>query len=445
MRAATLSIGDELTLGQNVDTNSPWIAAQLAERSILTIEQRTVADDRQAIAHAIGDLAQRVNLLLITGGLGPTDDDLTREALGDVLTPNEPLAIDEKMLKHIVALFRTRGRPMPEMNRKQAQRPQTMQALLNHHGTAPGLVGTIGQCHIVSLPGPPREMQPMFLEQALPLLNLPTPNEIIVSGSVHEVGLGESDAAQRLGPLMDRTRNPLVGITVSDAIVSARVRATLKAHAAKGELEKTLDEIERLWQPYSFGRGATSLAESAGRLLRTSQRTLATAESCTGGWLGKMIVDVAGSSDYYRGGFVTYSNELKQAILKVPPHIIKEYGAVSGPVAIAMAEGAMKVSGADDVLAITGVAGPLRPEQPSEKPVGTVFIAQARNRQGRLDTIVRHFRFPGDRTTVRDRACKAALQMLRFSLLSQPDDLPLLWEYIDPTACAASRSAHAHA
>lgn len=444
MRAAILSIGDELTLGQNIDTNSPWIAAQLATRSILTIEQRTVADDRAAIAGAISELAGRVELLIITGGLGPTDDDLTREAMGDVIAPGEPLVMDDEMLQHITALFRKRGRPMPDMNRKQALRPRTIDPLRNFNGTAPGLIGTIAKCQVVALPGPPREMQPMFLDQALPQLNLPPPTQVIVSGAVHEFGMGESDAAQRLGSLMDRARNPLVGITVSDAVVSARVRAAGDAAEAPKELDQTLNKIESVWQPYAFSRNGDSLAAVTGELLRKSNRMLATAESCTGGWLGKLIVDVAGSSDYYSGGFVTYSNAMKASQLNVPLQLIEEHGAVSKEVAAAMAEGALAASGADDALAITGIAGPARDDQPSAKPIGTVFIALSRERGGRRDTFVRHFIFPGDRISVRDRACKAALQILRFSLLNQPDNVPLLWEYVDPASQrGAAPAAHA--
>jgi nicotinamide-nucleotide amidase len=430
MRAALLSIGDELTLGQNIDTNSPWIAAQLAERSIITVEQRTVADDRAAIATAVAELSLRADLLIITGGLGPTEDDLTREALGDVLTPGQALILDDEVLRQITALFRTRGRDMPQMNCKQAMRPCTMKAIRNFNGTAPGLIGRLGVCQIVSLPGPPREMQPMFIEQALPHLALPPVKDVVLAGSVHQLGMGESDAAQRLGVMMHRSRNPLVGITVSDAIVSARVRATGVYDRATRELEETLAEIEQRWQPYSFGRDITTLAQSTGALLRRAGRTLATAESCTGGWLGKLVVDVPGSSDYHRGGWVPYSNAMKSSQLKVPASFIERCGAVSEPVARAMAESALAQSGADDALAITGIAGPPRDDLPSEKPLGTVFIALARKRGGSAYTLVRHFIFPGDRLTVRDRAAKAALQMLRFALLDQPDDVPLLWEFV---------------
>jgi len=427
MQAAILAIGDELALGQNIDTNSPWVAAQLAERSILTVEQRIVPDDRNAIAAAIRDLASRVNLLIITGGLGPTDDDLTREALGDVLTPNAALVMDEAALNHITQFFHRRSRPMPAMSRKQAMRPAVMQFLHNPNGTAPGLIGEHAACRIVSLPGPPREMQPMFLQHALEGLAI-SRAEVILTGMVHEFGLGESDAAQRLGDLMIRTRTPLVGITVSEGIVSARLRASAPASEAHEQLRRTLEEIERAWQPYSFGRDGQTLSASAGSLLRQASRVLVTAESCTGGWLGKAIVDVAGSSDYYLGGWVTYSNAMKHSQLRVPKQLIDEHGAVSQPVAQAMAEGELAISSADESLAITGIAGPPQPDAPSEKPVGTVYICLARRRDNSVQAITRRFLFPGDRSAVRDRSVKAALQMLRFALLDQPADMPLLWE-----------------
>lgn len=428
MRAAIISIGDELTLGQNLDTNSAWIAAKLAERSILTIEQRTVADDRQAIAAASADLSRRVEVLVITGGLGPTEDDLTREALQDVIDPHGQPILDEAALQHIINRFQKRGLEMPAMNRKQALRPASMRCLPNPHGTAPGLAGVMQDCRVFALPGPPREMQPMFIDHVLPALQGAQPQDVVLTMTVHEIGMGESDAAQRLGSLMDRARNPLVGITVSDAIVSARLRATGPESIARAQMRATAEQIEQAWGPYAFARDSVSLAEAVGQLLRRAGRRLVTAESCTGGWLGKMIVDIPGSTDYYVGGWVTYSNQLKESELRVAPDLLSEFGAVSAPVACAMAEGALRASGADEALSITGIAGPARADQPSEKPVGTVFVGLARKSVNGIETTIRHFHFPGDRTTVRDRSVKAALQMLRFALMGVPHDVPLLWE-----------------
>jgi nicotinamide-nucleotide amidase len=427
MRAAIVSIGDELALGQNLDTNSQWLAAQLAGRSILTVEHRTLSDDRDAIAQAIRTLAAGHELVLITGGLGPTADDLTREALGDVLTPGQLLAVDEDAADHLKSLFERRGRTMPEMNAKQATRPASMRMMPNPNGTAPGLAGEFGACRIFSMPGPPREMQPMFLKHILPSLEDASGDHVILTAMVQEFGMGESVAAEKLGALMDRDRNPLVGTTASDSIVAARVRSTGVKATAKQEMRNTIGQIEQAWHPYCFGREGVSLVDSVATLLLTSRNTLATAESCTGGLLGKLIVDRAGSSAFYLGGWVTYSNQLKEACLDIPPVIIKEHGAVSAVVAGRMAEAALAKSGAELALSITGIAGPDGGSE--EKPVGTVFIALAqRSRAGSAPTLIRRFEFTGDRAMIRDRAAKSALQMLRFRLMEVADTQPLLWE-----------------
>ncbi len=425
MTAAILSIGDELVLGQNVDTNSPWLAAQLAERSILTIEQRTVGDDRQAIGEAVAGLSAKVNVLIVTGGLGPTEDDLTREALGDVTDPGRAPVFDERSYEQILNRFRRRGAVMPEMNRKQALRPASMTCLANANGTAPGLIGEIGACLVASLPGPPREMQPMFVEQVLPRLKMPE-GIVIANGMVHQMGMGESDAAERLGDLMDRNRNPLVGITVSDAIVTARIRASGAKQWVDEEVARDCARIEAAWKPYGYGREGTTLASATIDLLRTSGLSLVTTESCTGGWLGKILVDVPGSSDVYVGGWITYSNEMKRSQLGVPAEMLDRFGAVSAEVACAMAEGGLRKSAADFCLSITGIAGPRRGDAPSEKPVGTVHIGLARRTAGTIKVFARHFLLPGDRGAIRDRSAKAALQMLRFSLLGEANNLPLL-------------------
>ena len=437
MRAAILSIGDELTLGQNLDTNSGWLSARLAEHSVITVEHRTLADDRQAIATAITDLVARCDILIITGGLGPTADDLTREALGDVMTPGRPLTIDDAALRHITSMFHKRGREMPSMNEKQAMRPTTAKMLPNPNGTAPGISGEIGRCRVFSLPGPPREMQPMFLNHIVPDLPVRR-DDVLLTAQVQELGMGESVAAERLGNLMDRDRNPLVGTTVSDAIVSARIRARGAREWAREQINETAARIEDLWRPYAFGREGATLADAVGRLLRESRKSLAVAESCTGGLLGKMIVDVAKSSDYFIGGWVTYSNQMKTQSLGIPPELIEANGAVSREVAVAMSLGALRVSRADYALSITGIAGP--DGGTPDKPVGTVHIALAHRAGEEADSVTRHFVFPGDRSTVRDRSAKAALQMLRFALLNVPGETPLLWEAV-PRPIATQRQS----
>ena len=426
MRAAILSIGDELTLGQCVDTNSAWLAERLLARSIETVEHRTVPDDRDAIAAAVVRLVERCDLLVITGGLGPTDDDLTRQALGDVLTPGKDLVVDAAAEAEIRTWFSGRGRHMPPSNLIQARRPETMRMLPNRHGTAPGMAGTHGNCAIYVLPGPPREMRPMFERCVVADLPNPAARRCVLTETVHLYGLGESRAAELLGELTARDREPTIGTTASDAIISARIRAVGDADTARTALDDSAAIIEEIWRPYCFGRGGHSLAEAAGALLRAQGRTLVTAESCTGGWLGKLIVDVAGSSDYFRGGWITYANEMKQSCLDVPESLLIEHGAVSEPVARAMAAGALRHGGADFSLAISGVAGP--GGGGPDKPAGLVYVALGRRATDAAGVIVRRFHFRGDRSVVRDRAAKSALQMLRFALLGVRDDQPLIWE-----------------
>jgi nicotinamide-nucleotide amidase len=438
LRAAILSIGDELTLGQSLDTNAAWLAARLAERSVITTEHRTVADDRNAIGASISALSSSADVLIITGGLGPTADDLTREALRDVVSPDQELVEDRAAAAQLREWFGTRGRAMPPLNARQALRPVNMQCLSNANGTAPGLSGRLGQCLVFALPGPPREMQPMFLRHVVPAVNAlkPTDETVLLTARVHEYGMGESDAAQRLGSMMDRNRNPLVGTTVSDSIVTAHIRAAGPRIAAISQLEKITAEIERAWQPFAFGREDATLSESVGTLLRKHDRKLVTAESCTGGGIGKAIVDRAGSSEYYLGGWVCYSNQMKSDQLGVPPAMIEQHGAVSPEVACAMARGALIHSRATDSLAITGIAGP--DGGTPAKPVGTVHIARGERVQDTIHATSRHFCFSGDREVVRDRAVKSALQMLRFALLMVPPQTSLLWQVDESTTSRAA-------
>jgi nicotinamide-nucleotide amidase len=273
-------------------------------------------------------------------------------------------------------------------------------------------------------------MMPMFLAQIAPELPASSDEEALITGKVNLFGIGESLAAERLGDLMARNRNPLIGITISDGIISARVRAAGPPEEMRGSVEADLQLIESRWQPYAFGRDDETLAHAAGRLLQDQRKTLATAESCTGGWLGKAIVDVPGSSAYYLGGWVTYSNEMKTACLSVPGDLLAIHGAVSAEVAQAMAEGALARADADYALAITGIAGP-DSDPASNKPVGLVFIALTRRE---AHAVVRRFEFLGDRSAIRDRSVKAALQMLRFALLGVREDVPMLWQTRVPGA-----------
>lgn len=426
-RAVLLSIGDEIVSGQTTDQHAPWLSSRLAEVGIETVEHRTVGDDREGIARTIADLAAAGDVLILTGGLGPTPDDLTRFALRDVLTPDRELVRDESAEQHLRAWFAGRPGLMPETNHLQALRPSTMRVLPNPAGTACGLAGEHKGVLIFSLPGPPHEMRRMFRDHVAP--QLAGERDVAMRGqTVQEFGLGESAAAERLGTLLDRNRDPVVGTTASQSIVSARIRARGDAEEVDRALEETASLVEEAWQPYTFGRAGATLASAVGRILSLRGESLCTVESCTGGLLGDLIVDVAGSSVYYRGGWITYSNEMKERELAVPSSTIARYGAVSTETARAMATGALNRCHATWSLAITGVAGPSGGSV--DKPVGCVFIACARQAEPAtgLMVFVRRFVFPGTRATIRDRAAKSALQMLRFRLLGVSDEIRLLWE-----------------
>ena len=419
MNAAILSIGDELTLGQTQDTNARWLAGRLADRGVRCVQFRVVPDCVTAQETALRELASVAELVLVTGGLGPTDDDLTREALRAAMGDAQPLVLDPPSLELLDRWFRDRGRIMPDINRRQAMRPSGAACLRNDFGTAPGLQARVGSATVICLPGPPREMEPMFERFVLPML----PAVAMATGTVHAFGQGESFLAERLGDRMRRDRNPLVGTTASGSVVSARVRGTGVA-AAVAAMEQELSEIESLWRPFAFARGSVTLAGALGAALRARGHTLALAESCTGGLAGAMVTAESGASDWFRGGVMSYANQAKRDLCGVRQDSLDKHGAVSGPVAQELAAGAARALGADWAASITGVAGPSGGSE--AKPVGTVFIGV----HGPGFDAVRRFRFPGERAIVRDRAAKTALALLRLAVATPQDfAVPFIWEW----------------
>lgn len=433
-RAAILSVGDELSLGQTTNTNSRWIAERLTGAGILTVEHVTVADDEADLAATLRRLAAKTDLVIVTGGLGPTLDDLTREALARAM--DDSLVEDAIALEQVQAWFVSRGRVMPELNRVQALRPARATSLPNLHGTAPGLHGRLDRCECFCLPGPPREMQPMFHAQVAPRLR-PPPGRTIATRVLHTVGIGESDLATRLGPMMKREGDEgvLVGTTASGGIVSVRLRyeGPLAPYDADNLLEKHMREVRVRAGAYVFGTGDDTLPGVIIKLLRDRGERVGAVESCTGGLLSGMLTDVAGSSQVFAGGLITYSNALKQSLAGVDAALFTPEGpgAVSRECALAMATGGLERLNVEHCLAITGIAGPggavpafgTRPG----KPVGTVYIARASRQAGagRVSTEVRHFTMAGDRASVRDWSAKSALAMLRLHLVGA-EELKLL-------------------
>jgi len=426
--AAVLSIGDELTLGQITECNAGWIAQEFLRRGVVTTEHRTMSDDRAAIARAIRQLAASAEIVVITGGLGPTADDLTREGLADALG-GAALVEDADARAALWQRFEARGRPMPPMNAKQALCPVGARCIANPHGTAPGLSARIGQTLIFCLPGPPNEMQSMFHAAILPTVDalIAAAGGLAASTcAVHSCGLPESVAAGLIAEMMDRNANPVAGTTASGAVVSARIRAVGMA-ARDGSLERCAQIVEQAWFPYVFGRDETSLAQALGEILRSTKDQLAVAESCTGGGVGQFLTSAPGSSEWFAGGWITYSNEMKHSMLGVDKELLNGHGAVSEQVVCAMALGAAQRANVRLGVSVTGIAGPGGGS--STKPVGTVWIAVADRNNADLAQRVRArcFLFTGDRATIRERTVRVATQLVRLTVIGHAD-VPVLWE-----------------
>ena len=409
-RACIVSVGNELLNGQTVDTNANWLERELLALGIPTAGGWVVGDEIERIVSSLKQAAEIGDIIFITGGLGPTGDDITRQALADFL--GVQLEFRQELLDKIEAFFKARKLPMPEINRTQAYLPQGANAIENPVGTAPGIHAAAKGKDYFCLPGVPVEMKRMFDDTIRGRLESQRSGPIVLTGRISCYGAGESVIAQMLGDRMKRGRNPLINCTVSGGDITLHIVAQAdnfeQAQQMIAEQKRELGEILGL---LVYSTEDKSLAEVVGQLLRQKKITLATAESCTGGLLGKYITDIPGSSDYYLGGWVTYSNEAKIRELGVAEKLLQEYGAVSEPVARAMADGAVRKSGAGAALAITGVAGPGGGSE--QKPVGLVYIAVKNGK----NMEVRELRFtPFSREMIRQRAALSALNLLRLKL-----------------------------
>lgn len=426
--AAIISQGDEIVLGQTLDTNSRWLSGRLTDLGVTVVEHVCVQDDLASIVDALTRLSSRVDIILCSGGLGPTDDDLTRSALAHAL--HEPLVEDAHALAQIEAFFAGRGRCMPAINRVQALRPASGTSLDNPHGTAPGLCARLDRADIFCMPGPPRELVPMFEAWVCPALRLDA-SRVILTRALHTIGIGESDIATLLastsaGNLMSRDRSPLVGTTASGGIVSVRFRD--ERSPTRADALAQLDACEQLVRD-ALGSAVfavdgpphDALPASVIDEMRRRRLTLTACESCTGGLLASMIADVPGCSDVFLGGLITYANDAKASLAGVSPDLITRHGAVSAPVASAMAHGSLQRLGASASLAITGIAGPSGGSH--DKPVGTVWISLALRQQASdpLITDTRRFALTGDRRHIRELSARLALGMLWYHLAGTPD------------------------
>jgi len=408
LKAIIISVGNELTSGQVVDTNSAYLARRLSQLGVETVEHITLPDDRSIVGEALKSASRRAEVIIVSGGLGPTADDVTRQAAADALGVD--LCLDEHCLAELEAFFARRGVKMAPANRIQAMIPRGAEAMDNPSGTAPGIAAKLGQAMLFVVPGVPHEMRRMFDKQVVPRLG--PSDSAIAHEIVHTFGAGESQIASMIEDLM-RARGPIsIGTTVAAGVVSVRITARGDdAERASRLAQEASDQVRRRLGEYVFGVGqTTTLGSVVGDMLRRASQSVSTAESCTGGMLGAMITAVPGSSDYYLGGFVCYADRAKVQLLDVPAGLLERHGAVSEQVAAAMAEGCRRRLASDWSVATTGIAGPTGGSK--LKPVGLVYIAVG----GPGGTEVHRHIFSGDRDTVRMRSCLAGLNYLRLKL-----------------------------
>jgi nicotinamide-nucleotide amidase len=416
MHLEIINTGSELLLGLVLNTHQQWLCRQLADRGYLVNRQVAIDDSGPAIQQAVGEALPRADVVLVTGGLGPTSDDRTRDLIAGLL--GRPLCEDPGVLAHIEQFFASRSRPMPRSTRVQALVPDGARVLMNAFGTAPGLVmdisprpGSVRPGLLVMLPGPPRELRPMFTHQVLPLIEQSYPRtEAFVCHTLRTTGLGESQVEERIaGPLRTLTAGGLeLGYCARPGEVD--VRFTACGPRAPSIMAEAEGLVRSLLGDSVFGTDEVLLEEVVVQRFTERRQTVALAESCTGGLIADRLTNVPGASAVFLAGLVTYSNEAKRALLGVRAETLAAHGAVSEPVAREMAEGARGRTGADFAVAVTGIAGPTGGT--AEKPVGTVFIALATPKK---TSAFKRFN-PWDRGTFKYVTSQQALDLLRRSL-----------------------------
>jgi nicotinamide-nucleotide amidase len=413
MKAELITIGDEILIGQIVDTNSAWIAENLNLIGIQVDRIVSISDSKLDIQKTIDAAFIDSDIVILTGGLGPTNDDITKSTLNEYFKGN--LVIHQPSLEHITSIFRARGLELTELNRRQAEVPDCCTVLQNSLGTAPGMWFDKEGKILVSLPGVPFEMTGLMVIEVLPRLSKLITNQIVVHRTIQTFGLPESFLAEKLAGWENQLPKQ-VKLAYLPNPTSIRLR--LSAFGDKGmNLNDLIDnEVKKLYQvipTYIFGEGEDTLQEVIGRLLKMNNASLSTAESCTGGTIAHLITQVPGSSEYFKGSVIAYSNEVKEDILGVDPELIKKNGAVSKSVVEAMALAVKMKLRTDYSIAVSGIAGPNGGTL--EKPVGTVWIAIASNKS----LFSKELKFTNDRIRNIIRTSATALNMLRLRLIDE--------------------------
>jgi len=412
MRAIFIAVGSELLDLDRIDTNSLYVARRLREKGILMDMKVVVGDHMENLSWMVKRACQRAQLVILCGGLGPTEDDITREAVAEAL--KKKLVFQEQIVADLQKLFRSRGWVMPEINTRQAFVIEDAEVIANPVGTAPGQYLEMENCKVLLLPGPPNEMISVF-EDVFARHIAPAANYFIYSRSFRLTGIGESDVDSRIADIYRKYRNPVTTILASLGTIELHFLGRSKNSDAEARrvTDELAEKVRVRLQEFIFSDQDISLPEAIVEELKKRKLTLAVAESCSGGSLGNQVTNVAGSSEVFLGGVIAYANSLKTSVLGVPEEVLKKHGAVSKQAALSMAAGVRRLSGADIGLAITGIAGP--GGATTEKPKGLVHIHL--NAAGG-DKAVQQI-YSGSRDMVKMRAVNQALG--------------LIWQYLKQT------------
>ena len=410
MQAEIIAVGSELLTSQRLDTNSLYLTDELNSLGVEVATKCVVGDDCELLARTVRRATSSAAIVIITGGLGPTEDDVTRDAVA--LALDRKLRFSEEICAQLEQRFRQLGRKMAEVNRRQAFVIEGAEILPNDRGTAPGQWVDESGVSILLLPGPPHELKAMFAKQCLPRLERRVPKLVIRTLVMRVAGMTESDLDQAIAPVYKKYTNPVTTILAAAGDIQVRLRARCGSEAeTMALLAEVAGPIDQLLGDKIYSRNGDPLEAVVGELLRQHRATLSVAESCTGGMLADRITSVPGSSDYFEAGFVTYSKRMKTEALGVPESLLAEKGAVSEETAEAMAIGARRRTGSTYALSVTGVAGPGQGGESA--PVGTIFVALA----DAAGTRGAHRQFLGDRTRIRQFTTQIALDLLRRRIL----------------------------
>lgn len=414
MFAEIITIGDEILIGQIVDTNSAWMAQELNAIGVKIKQITSVSDTKEAISEALDVARQRADLILMTGGLGPTNDDITKNTLVEYF--DDKLVMDESILVWVKEIFDRRGIKMPEVNNWQAMVPSKCTPLKNENGTAPGMWFEDKEKVFVSMPGVPYEMKGLMTNGVLPMVKKKFETPFIHHFTIKTYGIGESSLMEIVEEWEKSLAEKSISLAYLPSVGTVRLRLS-SAGEEKAVLQNVNEKVEELKQlipQYIYGYNDDSLEKVIGHILSDKNLTIATAESCTGGYIGHLLTSVPGSSSYYKGSVIAYSNEIKMKQLNVSSESLNKWGAVSEEVVVQMANGARENLDTNYAIATSGIAGPDGGSE--EKPVGTVWIAIA----GPNGTTAQKFTFGTNRERNIKRTANTSINILRKEILKNP-------------------------